>query len=204
MPAWNPRGSVSTPNSAALVVEATVPNASAIPKSRILTDPSGITWMFAGLRSRWITPPPWAAASAAASWRPIAITRVGRQRLLLDQGGETLALDVLHHDERASLVLHDVVNGGDVRVRNPCGGARFADDAVAQVLAPLARRQQALQRDPAVQAGIPAEKDLAHPAFAELAQDDVRADAAAHGHIGPVEPARPVRRRVLRATSGAR
>ena len=86
---------------------------------------------------------------------------------------------------------------------DPRGGARFADDPVAQVLASLARRQQALQRDLPIQPGIPAEENLSHSSDAEPAQDDVRAHATAHRHIGP-GPGSPVRRRVLRESSGAR
>ena len=41
-------------------------NAFAKPKSKTLTVPSFRTLMFAGLRSRWITPASWAASSASA------------------------------------------------------------------------------------------------------------------------------------------
>ena len=41
--------------------------ACATPKSRIFTEPSGISWMFAGLRSRWMMPFACAAVSADAS-----------------------------------------------------------------------------------------------------------------------------------------
>ena len=41
----------------------------AMPKSRIFTDPSSVTWMFPGLRSPWMTPCSCAARTAAASWR---------------------------------------------------------------------------------------------------------------------------------------
>ena len=47
-------------------VATTDSNALARPKSSTLTRPSGVTLMFAGFRSRWMTPCPCAASSAPA------------------------------------------------------------------------------------------------------------------------------------------
>ena len=42
------------------------------PKSSTLTTPSGVILMFEGLRSRWMTPAPWAASSASAICRAMS------------------------------------------------------------------------------------------------------------------------------------
>ena len=47
------------------------------PKSRILACPSGATTMFAGFRSRWMTPTPWACASASDSCSAMSRTCIG-------------------------------------------------------------------------------------------------------------------------------
>jgi len=66
------RSVASVPDGAGAVVTSSPDSvatdmACATPKSRILTDPSGITWMLAGFRSRWMMPFACAAVSADAS-----------------------------------------------------------------------------------------------------------------------------------------
>jgi hypothetical protein len=47
------------------------------PKSRILALPFGVTMMFAGLMSWWVTPSACASASASAAWPMRSTTRRG-------------------------------------------------------------------------------------------------------------------------------
>jgi len=75
--------------------------------------------MFAGFRSRWMTPCACAAPSADASCHPLA--RHPRR--------QALALDVLHDDEGAVVLLEHVVDGGDVGVIQPRRRARLTENA---------------------------------------------------------------------------
>src|SRR5439155_261030 len=59
---------------AAPVVDGSTDEILATAKSSTLIDPSAVTWMFAGFRSRWMTPLACAAASADAICWPIART----------------------------------------------------------------------------------------------------------------------------------
>ena len=58
----------------------------------------------------------------------------GHRRPALDQLGQRLTSDVFHRDERLLVVLADVVDGDDVRVLQPPGGARLPHEAVAHVV----------------------------------------------------------------------
>src|SRR5205823_9946527 len=77
--------------------------------------------------------------------------------LALQPGSEALALDVLHHDEGAALVLDDVIHRCDVGMADPRGGARLAENPMAALVALEPRRDQALQRDAAMQPRIAAQ-----------------------------------------------
>jgi len=58
-----------------------------------------------------------------------------RQRALpCEERGEALAFHVLHDDERAVVLLVNVVDRGDVRVIQPRGGARFPEGTLPQLL----------------------------------------------------------------------
>ena len=54
--------------------EPSTANAFARPKSRSFTVPSGVTFTFAGFRSRWRIPRACAAPSASATWRATSRT----------------------------------------------------------------------------------------------------------------------------------
>ena len=104
---------------------------------------------------------------------------IDRQALALEPRGEALALDVLHHDEGAVVVLDDVVDRRDVRVGDARRGARFVQDAEAPLAAAGERLDDALQRDLAAQPRVAAEEHVAHAAAADRIDDDVGTDARA-------------------------
>ena len=86
-------------------------------------------------------PLPCAAASADASWRSIVERSAsidGRSRLMTRR--EVLALDVLHDEKRPALVLDDVVDDGDVGMRDAGGGARFVQNAATGARRPTPTR----------------------------------------------------------------
>ena len=76
--------------------------------------------------------------------------RVDRGPLALDEHGEAFAFDVLHDEKRPALVLDDVVDDGDVWMRDAGGGAGFVQDARPSSLADAAALR-ALERDFPVQ-----------------------------------------------------
>ena len=94
---------------------------------------------------------------------------VGRQRSAVKSGAQALALDVLHDDERALIVFEDVVDAGDVGMREPRGGTRLAQDG--RLIAAGFSRRQTFQGNFSLQARIVAEIHLAHAARPELFQD---------------------------------
>ena len=96
------------PTTCPVPVSGTLEADQAMPKSVILTVPSGATSTLPGLTSRCTIPAACAAASAAAVCRRTLEGAVGREPpLAAQQGGQRLALDQLHHQvgERARRCL---------------------------------------------------------------------------------------------------
>jgi hypothetical protein len=136
-----------------------------------LIDPSRITWMFDGLRSRWMTPCACAAAERGGELPADRADFSGRQRPARQVRGEADPLHVLHDDERAALLFEDVVHAGDVGMRETRDRASFAQDTGVAVGRGAALRGQALERDAAFQSRVVTEKDLAHaaaPSFSRI------------------------------------
>ena len=81
---------------------------------------------------------------------------------------ERLSLAVLHHDERlATGRLADLVDGGDVLVADPCGGARLPQKPAATFFRQDVVGIENLDRHLASESLIPGQVNGAHPAFAE-------------------------------------
>ena len=93
----------------------------AMPKSVILSVPSGASSRLAGFTSRWTIPAAWAASSARAPWsgdvarpaRPLGRPGAAHQLRQIRAGHE------LHHQEHVFAVRADVVRRDDVRVHQP-------------------------------------------------------------------------------------
>jgi hypothetical protein len=123
-------------------VSAVLVNALASPKSSTLTVPSGRTLMFAGFRSRWMTPASCAASSASAICLAmddaLLVRRFERvrdlpadrerirdgERALNDAVGERLAVDQLHDQRPGARIFFEAINACNVRVieRGKCLG----------------------------------------------------------------------------------
>ena len=97
---------------------------------------------------------------------------------------EAVAVDILHHDERARTVLDDVVNGGDVGMADPRGRPCLANDPPPEIARRIRAGQQALQRHLARKARIIRQEYLSHPATAEPIDDDIRPDRAPREEVG--------------------
>ena len=104
---------------------------------------------------------------------------IDRQPLALHARRQALAFDVLHDDEGAVVVLDDVVDGRDIRMRDARGRAGFVKDAEASLAAARERSDDALQRHLPAQPRVAAEEHVAHAAAADRIDDDVGADARA-------------------------
>ena len=98
-----------------------------------------------------------------------------------DELGERLAVDVLHRHERPAVILADVVDVHDVRMREPRGEARLAKKACAQLVVTREVLGEALQRDGASELDVANEVDDRHRAVPERALELV----AARDHQSP-------------------
>ena len=107
------------------------------PKSITRTLPSFAIIAFCGLKSRWMTPAAWAAASPRAA--ATKTSRIARQ--LRGSVAQPLfdgrPVDQLHRDEHTVAERTGVVDTDDVRMREARDGPRLAQQAIAAVGGPL-------------------------------------------------------------------
>ena len=111
---------------------------------------------------------------------------VERQRALRQPVGQRLAFEVLHDEKRRALLLADVVERADVRMRELAIGAAFAVEPFAELRVGGQRVGEDLDRDGAVEARVARLVHLAHAARADRGGDLVGAEAGA-GWRGAVE-----------------
>ena len=81
--------------------------------------------MLSGLMSRWTMPSACASASASAIWTARSIARRGFSGRPAISVLQRLARHVLEDEKQLILILADLVQRGDVRVRERRGGARL-------------------------------------------------------------------------------
>ena len=129
--------------------------------------------MFAGLMSRWTMFAVWAASSASAIWIPSRSTVSSSDWT----GGEPilqrLALQILHGDERPSVLLADVVDRADVGMVQRRRGLRFAREAAQRLGITCQIFGDELERNGTMKPRILGFVHHAHPAAAELLDDAV-------------------------------
>ena len=99
---------------------------------------------------------------------------VDRQRAAFEPGRQRLAVDQLHDEKRHALVLADVVERADVRVRQARDRPRLALEPLAELGVGGQCCRQDLDRDGAIEPRVARPIDLAHPAGAEQRHDLVR------------------------------
>src|SRR5919201_376307 len=90
-----------------------------------------------------------------------------------DEVRRRLALDVLHHEERPAVVLADVEDTHDVRVREPGGEARLAEEAAADAVVTDEVVAEQLDGDDAVQLDVLGALDDGHAAVPNRAEQPV-------------------------------
>jgi hypothetical protein len=93
-----------------------------------------------------------------------------------DPLGQTLAVDVLHDDEDALVLFADLVDGADVGVVECRGGLGLVDQPLPGLIAVRVPLGQHLDGHLAAERCVLREKNLTHPARAELPDDSVVAD----------------------------
>ena len=150
--------------------------------------------MFSGLRSRWTMCCACAAASELAIWPAHAAARrtTGQRAELGEPRVERLALEELHHDERAAVgVVAEVEDLHDPGIADRRHRARLVEEPVDDV----GPRATATASSTLIAARRPssvccAEVHRAHPALAELADDLVVPDDSAY-HGLPAHPCPP-------------
>ncbi len=115
---------------------------------------------------------------AAAGLDPRDERGLPRAGLLAAQVAERPAVDELHRHEHAPLVLADLVDGDDVRVREPGHHLRLAHEA-GPILGIEPPRRDELEGDAAVELRVVGRIDDAHPALAGLGEHREPPDARA-------------------------
>ena len=101
------------------------------------------------------------------------------QRLSGDEALDSLALQILNHDEGLALVFSDVINRADIRVIEGGSCLRFTLEPFQglSILGEFLREE--LQGDGALELGVRGLVHHAHAPAAELLQDAIVADSRA-------------------------
>ena len=100
---------------------------------------------------------------------------IGRERPVREEFTERPPVHQLEDEEDVAVLLEHVVDHGQVRIVEPARAPHLAQEPGARrgILAQPGRH--ALDRDVAVQAGVPGAVDLAHAARPQLVRDDIAA-----------------------------
>ena len=106
---------------------------------------------------------------------PDDLHRLGRRQPALDQVLERCAIDVLHRDPVAALVLAAVVDRDDVRVLEAGRGLRLAAESLDELLVGAEALMKELEGDSASQHLVVGRPHVRHPAGADPADQPVPA-----------------------------
>ena len=102
---------------------------------------------------------------------------IQRKRMAVDLLGEAFAFEQLHGDEVLPIALLDGVDGADVGMVQPGGGARLLLEPLQSVCVPLEVAGQEFQRHVAAQPAVLGFVHYSHAAGAQLLQHGVVQDA---------------------------
>ena len=149
---------------------------SARPKSRIFGNPSFVTAMLPGFRSRWSTPCRWAASRASAIAAPNDRTSSSGRGPSRQPGFERAPGHELHHQKVVVFLRIEIKDGRDAGVRDPGQGQRFATKPLQARLVADRSTQEHLDRDRSVQPRVVGLPDFAHSARAETLDQTVPAE----------------------------
>jgi hypothetical protein len=105
------------------------------------------------------------------------------ERQALQPRPQRLPVEELHHDVRAAVdVAAEVVDLDDPRALDRAGGARLVEESREHLLIRGQLRLQYFDGGAPAERGVLGEIDSAHPAAAQLLDDDVRAERLARPH----------------------
>ena len=104
--------------------------------------------------------------------------------LAVEQLAQALAVDELHHDGLAAVVLEHVVDGDDVRVVQPGDGDRLAPEALGDDRIGGEVRLEPLDGDLAVELDVGGQPHLGHPAVPDPPLEVVAAGEQLDGRVG--------------------
>ncbi len=107
---------------------------------------------------------------------------------LADEELELLAVEELHDDEEATLVLAQVVDDDDVRVVEAGAGLGFPVESGLQLVGDLRFARDHLERDEPIEDRVVGLVDGAHPAAADALDDPVLPDLLDHGPASIRDP----------------
>src|SRR5262245_39392916 len=111
-----------------------------------------------------------ASTSAAAPGPFLSLSGPLPTRDRLRQGA---AVHQLHREVRQSVVLADLVDLDDVRVRQPCHRLGLGAEAIANAGRGVLARQHHLERDEPVEPSLPGLVDHGHPTATQFVHDRV-------------------------------
>ena len=170
-----------------------------MPKSVIIARPSRASRMLLGFTSRWTIPRTCATPSARATSSPIRATSVaGSGPVSVQAGGEVLALDEVHDQERTGGIRARVHARDDVLVAQDGGREGLAPKSVGQVAVGADLGSKQLERDIASEAGVVGAIDRRHPASPDdvaqpvAVRDEPLAVRNRFGSLGHAADDRPV------------
>ena len=100
--------------------------------------------------------------------------------------GQRLTLEELHDEEVHVVVLSDVIQRADVRMRQRGNGTRLTREPSAHLFVERDGTREHLDGDATVQTGVGRAEHFAHAACAERTLDAKRAEEAAWGTLEPL------------------
>ena len=136
--------------------------------------------------------------------RPEVEDALGAQGAPADARPQRLALEQLHHQEVAAVMLANVVNRADVRVVERRGGARLPAEPGDRLLVLGERLRQELECHLPAEPRVLGPIDLAHATLADLGGDSIRAERRAGVQRHGLAPTSGTDRVMIRALTRGR
>ena len=141
--------------------------------------------MLAGLTSRWTKPAPVGLVERARHGRTDVDRELGAEALLaVEQLAQALAVDELHHDGLAAVVLEHVVDGDDVGMVQPGDGDRLAPEPFGDHRIGGEVRLEPFDGDPAIELDVGGDPHLGHPTVPDPPIEVVSAREQFDGRVG--------------------
>ena len=144
----------------------------ASPKSSSLA-PCLVSMMLPGLRSRWMMPARCALSRADGHLDGDLERLISRQRAVREPGCQRHTLQVLQDEECRAVMVANVIERADVRMRQLGDCASFPIETFSKLPVYGQQFRQDFYRDGALEASVPSFVHLAHPAGSKRGEDFV-------------------------------